>query len=191
MRLLKPDPLPEYATFNQITLLLCPDDDRVTKPELSAGRYKIKQTLMDACTAGKLKCEGKIGGWAHGKHEKNPYPNARPGTVNSRPNKRFYDAQGREYAPGRDAKGRDYGCFVDYTDDHITVNANGFKVWYLDKGGKALIDGLFFAPLKPPPWWENYKLSNDDRRNRLATDWLPTVNPVSYTHLTLPTNREV
>ncbi|MEI6267573.1 MAG: hypothetical protein WCP01_01740 [Methylococcaceae bacterium] len=177
MRLLKPDPLPEYATFNQITLWLCPDDDRVTKPELRKCLYKIKQTLIDACTAGTLAYEGVIGGWTHGRHEKNPYPNARPGKVNSRPNKRFYDAQGREYAPGLDKKDRKYDCFVDYTNDHITIDANEFKIWYLDKGGKARIDALFFAPLKPLPWWKNYKLSNNERRNRIATDWLATEEP--------------
>ena len=177
MILLKPDTIPEHATFNQITLWLCPDNDRVTKLELRLCRVKMKQIIMDACADGNMACAGKLGGWTHGKHEENPYPKARPGKLNSRPKKRFYDAQGREFGPGDDIKGRNYDSFIDYTDDHITVDANEFKVWYLHKGGKARIDALFVVPIKPTPWWENYKLSNDARRNKIATDFLGDKKP--------------
>ena len=184
MKLLKPDPLPENATLNQITLWLFPDDDRVTKSELRKCLYKIKLTLMDACTANQLKCEGVIDGWNHSFLEQNPYPMSKPGFQNKFPEPSWEDFHSEDWllisnrlrTERRDTKGREYG-HVYYTNDDITINANEFKTWYLNKGGKGLIDDLFLEPLKPVPWWENYKLSNNDRRNRIAKEWRPTVNP--------------
>jgi hypothetical protein len=118
---------------------------------------------------------------------------AKPGFQNKFPVPSLEDRQSENGLHGisvkrRDSNGLEYGR-VYYTDDDITINANEFKTWYQNKGGKDLIDDLFTAPLNHPLNWgfNESETTNDKGKQVKQIKFIcKTANDLGFNPLNVP-----